>query len=122
MLNIQLLSCREHPEVVWNLRIGVSMKKFLLSLVAVSMLSTPVFAFGGLYSDTVEPSALSQQPVRPCKVGRATCDSYFGLVQLGDCSYEAAMKQGRMTQVNHHDTQVKGWFFFRHITTRVYGE
>lgn len=98
------------------------MKKVLFSLVALFMLSSPVLAFGGLYSDTVEPSALSQQPVRPCKVGKATCDSYLGVVQLGDCSYEAAMRNGKITQVNHHDTAVKGWFFFRHITTRVYGE
>lgn len=98
------------------------MKKIILTLAAVSILSTPAFATGWLYNDTVVPSALSQQPVRPCKVGKATCNNYLGFIQLGDCSYEAAMRNGRMTQVNHHDTQVKGWFFFTHITTRVYGD
>lgn len=98
------------------------MKKIILSLLAVSILSTPVLAKGALYNDTVEPSALSQQPIRPCKVGKATCDNYFGLVQLGDCSYEAAMRAGKITQVNHHDTHTKGWFFFTHTTTRVYGD
>jgi hypothetical protein len=98
------------------------MKKILLSLALVSMLAAPAMATGWLYSDTAEPSNLALQQVRPCKVGRATCDSYFSLIQLGDCSYEAAMKNGRITEVNHHDTYTKGWFFFRHITTRVYGE
>lgn len=98
------------------------MKKLVMSVVAVSLLSAPAFSMGWLYNDTIEPAALSQQPVRPCKVGRATCDNYLGFVQLGDCSYEAAMKNGRITQVNHHDTQSKGWFFYRHTTTRVYGE
>ena len=98
------------------------MKKILFSLMAVCMLSTPVFAFGGLYSDTIEPAALGLQQVRTARVGCSKCDSYFGIVQLGDCSYEAAMRNGKINYVNHHDTQVKGWFFFRHITTRVYGE
>lgn len=98
------------------------MKKFILSLAALAVFSSPVMAAGFLYNDTVEPAALSQQPINSCKVGKAKCDNYFGLVQLGDCSYEAAMKNGRISHVNHHDTQVKGWFFFKHITTRVYGD
>ena len=98
------------------------MKKFILSLAALSMLSAPVLAAGALYSDTVEPSVLAQQPIRSCRVGKATCDNYLGLIQLGDCSYEAAMKNGKISQVNHHDTYTKGWFFYKHITTRVYGE
>lgn len=86
------------------------------------MLSTPVLAAGLLYNDTVEPAVLSQQPVRPCKVGKATCINFMHMVQLGDCSYEAAMKNGHITQINHHDTYTQGWFFYSHITTRVVGE
>lgn len=98
------------------------MKKVIFTLVLASMLSTPALAVGWLYNDTIEPSALAQQPVRPCKVGKATCDNYLGFVQLGDCSYEAAMRNGKITQVNHHDTHTKGWFFYKHIVTRVYGD
>lgn len=98
------------------------MKKIILSLAILSAVSTPVMAAGYLYSDTAEPAVLSQQVIRSCKVGKATCDNYMGLVQLGDCSYEAAMRNGKIGQVNHHDTYTKGWFFFKHITTRVYGE
>lgn len=97
------------------------MKKIVL-LLAVLFLSTPAFSAGWLYNDTIEPSMLAQQPVRPCKVGKAVCDNYLGFVQLGDCSYEAAMRNGHITQVNHHDTQMKGWFFYTHKITRVYGE
>jgi len=98
------------------------MKKVYLTLAAIAMLSTPAFATGLFYNDTIEPSVLSQQPVTPCRVGKATCDNYMNLVQLGDCSYEAAMRNGKITKVNHHDTQTKGWVFFSHITTRVFGE
>lgn len=97
------------------------MKKVILSLVAISLLSAPSIAAGWLYNDTVVPSDLAVQPLGSCKVGKATCDNYFGLVQLGDCSYEAAMRNGKINNVNHHDTHIKGWFFFNHITTRVYG-
>ena len=98
------------------------MKRIILSFAIIGMINAPVMAAGCLYSDTVEPSALSSLSVRPCKVGKATCDNYLGMVQLGDCSYEAAMKNGKITQVSHHDTAIKGWFFFKHITTKVYGE
>lgn len=98
------------------------MKKFIMTAVAVSMLSAPVLAEGIFYNDTVMPSMLSNQGIRSCKVGKATCDNYMNMVQLGDCSYDAAMRNGKITQVNHHDTYTQGWFFFKHITTRVYGE
>lgn len=98
------------------------MKKTIFSLAAIAMLSAPVFATGFLYNDTVEPTALSQQQVTSSKAGRAECNNYFGMVQLGDCSYEAAMKNGRIAHVNHHDTRTVGWFFFKHIVTKVYGD
>jgi len=98
------------------------MKKICLTMLAAAMLSTPAMATGFMYNDTVEPSALGLQNVGNCRVGKAKCDNYLGFVQIGDCSYEAAMKNGKITHVNHHDTQTTGWFFFKHITTRVYGE
>jgi hypothetical protein len=101
---------------------GNNMKKIILSLVAVAALSTPVFAKGVIYENSTEPSTLSLQTQKACKVGTATCKNYFGLVQIGDCSYEAAMKNGKITQVHHHDNQVKGWFFLKRQTTKVYGE
>lgn len=98
------------------------MKKTILSLAALAMLSAPAFATGFLYNDTVEPTTLSQQQVTSSKVGRAECTNYLGFVQLGDCSYEAAMRNGRICHVNHHDTCTKGWVFFKHIVTKVYGD
>lgn len=97
------------------------MKKICLTMLAAAMLSTPAMATGFFYNDTVEPTALGLQNVSGCKVGKSSCNNYFGIVQLGDCSYEAAMRNGKITQVNHHDTYTKGWVFVKHITTRVYG-
>ena len=99
------------------------MKKVLFSLAMFSVLSMPVLAKEGLiYSDTVIPSRLANQAITSCKVGKAECQNYFGLVQLGDCSYDAAMKNGRISHVKYHDTQIKGWFFLKHKITRVYGD
>lgn len=98
------------------------MKKLILSIVAVAAMTAPVLAAGAIYENSTEPAVLSLQTSRVCKVGTATCKNYFGLVQLGDCSYDAAMKNGKITQVHHHDTKTKGWFFLKRQTTKVYGE
>lgn len=98
------------------------MKKIFLSLAALSVLSLPAMAGGIIYENTQEPVTLSIQTKNFCKVGTATCKNYFGLVQVGDCSYETAMKNGGIKNVHHHDTKTKGWFFCKKKTTKVYGQ
>ena len=102
---------------------GNLMKKVLLGFAVLALLcqATASYAFG-IYEDTTEPVRLSTQANSSCKVGTATGKSYLGIVNLGDCSYEAAMRNGKITQVHHHDKETKGWFFYKQITTKVYGE
>ena len=101
------------------------MKKTLFSLVLMALLliiSPTAFAFE-IYSNINTPATLSLQTPRVTKCGTASCKIYwFGIVKLGDCSYQAALRNGKMSQVHHQDTQINGWFWLKTITTRVYGE
>lgn len=55
-------------------------------------------------------------------VGRSTCTRLFGKLAVGDCSIDAAMRDGRIYRVHHVDTEVKDYILFQNVTTIVYGE
>ena len=55
------------------------------------------------------------------KRGVATATSYFGIVALGDCSVNAAAKNGKISNITYYDTHVKNICGFKKLTTRVYG-
>ena len=108
---------------IWKMK-GKRMKKTLvvLGLLGFMATSSGAYAIPGIYTDTKEPTVLSLQTPNVTKCGQASCKNYwFGIVKLGDCSYQAAMKNGGITQVHHHDTATKGWFFLNKKTTTVYG-
>ena len=103
------------------------MKKVLATALFAGLLLASSNSFaseaGKIYSNTTTPTKLSTQTAKSAKCGQASCKSYwFNFVQLGDCSYQAAMKNGGINQVHHQDTKVKGWFWKQTITTRVFGE
>ncbi|HBG49556.1 MAG TPA: hypothetical protein DDW90_08670 [Cyanobacteria bacterium UBA9971] len=101
------------------------MKKTLFNLALISSLltiSSSAIAFE-IYSNINTPANLAQQTSKNIKCGVSSCKLYwFGIVKLGDCSYQAALKNGKMSRVQYQDTQTKGWFWLKTITTRVYGE
>ena len=72
-----------------------------------------------LPSLSVNANAASQ-----AKVGKATCTSYVWAVALGDCSTEAAMKNGDISKVHHVDYKGKSYLLGLYIedTLTVYGE
>ena len=57
------------------------------------------------------------------KVGMAECINILGLLAIGDCSMEAAMKSSNIKKVCFVDTKIKS-FLFLHVTTNtiIYGE
>jgi hypothetical protein len=61
--------------------------------------SVPV---GGLFTDLQLPVAVTSN-AQGTKIGIAKCKSVLGLVATGDCSLEAAKKQGGITEVTHVD-------------------
>lgn len=54
-------------------------------------------------------------------VGEASCTKIFFFARLGDCSYEAAKQNGKITNVHHTDMQVTNYFIVLKEKTLVYG-
>ena len=76
-------------------------------LLAVSLLAgcaamavAPVTGF--LYTDVNAPM-IATGSSGPTKVGEAFCESYLGLIAVGDASIDAAMRAGGITQVHSVD-------------------
>ena len=61
--------------------------------------------------------------VQRTKIGKAEATNILGLVVVGDCSIEAAMKAGQITKIHHIDyrTETVLTFYAKKITI-VYGE
>ena len=87
------------------------MKRFwyVLTLGAVGILMgcATLIPIGGLYTDAKLPGiATSNGGVSP-KTGEAQCTSVCALVAFGDCSIDAAKKNGGITKVYNVDVEVK---------------
>ena len=82
---------------------------------------------GVLYTNIKTPLpslSINTNAASQSKVGKATCLSYVWAVALGDCSTEAAMKNGDISKVHHVDYKEKSYFFsiYSEYTVVVYGE
>jgi len=57
-------------------------------------------------------------------VGKASCSWYVWCVAVGDCSVQAAMKNGGISKVHHVDSEITSYFFgiYSRFTTVVYGD
>jgi len=62
---------------------------------------------GGLYQEMKLPVTATGEGAKAPKVGTAMCESYLGLVAMGDASIETAKKNGGITKVHHVDWEVK---------------
>ena len=88
----------------------VIMKKFwftfVLGLVVMLMGCATVIPMGGLYTGVKLPFGATGNNGVSSRTGVAECRSLLGLVAVGDCSIEAAKKNGGITKVNHIDMDV----------------
>jgi len=64
------------------------------------------YPVGGLYTKLTLPVSC-ESDVKSMKTGTSECKSILGWVATGDASYEAAMKNGGITKVNHADWDVE---------------
>ncbi len=55
------------------------------------------------------------------KTGRASCKTVIGIVNWGDCTIKAAMKNGRISKVTAADWEKKFIVVYGVKTLRVYG-
>ena len=60
------------------------------------------FPIGSLFTDVQLPVAVTGN-AQGTKIGVAKCKSVLSMVATGDCSLEAAKKQGGITEVTHVD-------------------
>ncbi len=84
-------------------------------------------AGGTLYADVTAPmpdaAYYGPEATGPVKTGQASYSSILGLVQTGDASIRAAMKDGEITKLHHVDykfTNILG--IIATYTTIAYGE
>ncbi len=106
----------------------LEMKRFIL---------TAIFVFGivfaqtaqayepwgaGIYTGTKETMDVSLQGANlGSKSGKATCQTVFGIVNWGDCSLRAAMKNGRISRVTGADWEKHFVLIYGEKTLHVYG-
>ena len=86
-----------------------------------------LFGCGALYTDIKTPMpslSLQANADSKTKVGKASCTSYVWVVAIGDCSVDAAMKNGGINKIHHVDYEIKSIFFgiYGKHTIVVYGE
>jgi hypothetical protein len=87
------------------------MKRFLfvsaIGAVCILMGCATLIPMGGLYTGTKLPFMATNNSGVSSKTGEAQCISVLNLVAVGDCSIEAAKKNGGITKVNTVDWDVK---------------
>jgi hypothetical protein len=84
---------------------GGYMKRFLFVLSVVSMLMgcATMVPIGGLYTGVKLPMIATSNSSASSKTGEAECISVLSLIAIGDCSIDAAKKNGGITKVNNVD-------------------
>ncbi len=95
------------------------------TLLAVGMLAgcASPFPSGVVYTDLKLPVNITGNGGKAPKVGTAECTSVLSLVATGDCSVEAAKKQGGITKIHYVDWDAKNVLgLFGTYKVVVYGE
>lgn len=76
---------------------------------------------GFIFKEATQPGQTSTH-AQPVKIGTATCTSYFGIVALGDCSINTAMKNGKISILSYYDEDVKNILGYKKVTVKAYGQ
>ncbi|MDE2223256.1 MAG: TRL-like family protein [Candidatus Omnitrophica bacterium] len=104
------------------------MKKKLAYLLLVPVLflvvgcATPIPS-GAFYTEVKFPGGVGDGSTPYTKVGKATSNSYFGLVATGDSSITAAVQNGNIQKIKFIDYTSKNILgIYGEYTTYVYGD
>jgi len=102
------------------------MKKSFAAIVTVSTLMlggcATSYPVGGILTDITLPAGVTEHAAAK-KTGVAKCQSILALVANGDCSIEAAKKDGGITKVSHVDWKANNVLgIIGNYEVRVYGE
>jgi predicted small secreted protein len=82
------------------------MKKIIISTLLASAFTLTGCAtshpVGALYTDINVPVTATSN-ADASKTGTATCKSYLAMIAMGDCSIDAAKRNGNISRVSHVD-------------------
>lgn len=82
---------------------------------------SPVTGFA--FTDVKGPVDTTGNTAYSLKVGTAKCESYLGLVAVGDASIKTAMEDGGITKVHHVDFHSVSYLgIYAKFVVTVYGE
>jgi TRL-like protein family len=76
---------------------------FVLGAVGMLMGCAAMIPVGGLYTGVKFPMIATSNSSASSKTGEANCISVLSLIAVGDCSIDAAKKNGGITKVNNVD-------------------
>ncbi len=78
---------------------------------------------GALYTEVGFPSGVGSGDMQYSKVGKATSNSYFGLIATGDATITAAAQNGGITKIKYVDYKSRNILgIMGEYTTYVYGD
>ncbi len=81
------------------------------------------YPMGGAYTDVTLPLQATNENGTSSKQGKSSCISYVAMVATGDCSIDAAKRDGGITEVHHMDWKAKSILgIIGHYELTVYGE
>jgi len=99
--------------------------RFVVALGAVIMLMgcAMLVPMGNMYTGVKLPMMVTGNGSSSLKTGEATCTSVLGMVALGDCSIDAARKNGGIAKVNYVDWEIRNILgIYGTYKVIVYGE
>ncbi len=93
------------------------------TILSAGCISAPFKPPMGIYSEVSAPLS-TEGPIQiGTKSGEATSKTILGLVATGDCSIQAAAKNGGLTRIDHVDYRYKNILgIVQETTVIVYGE
>ena len=103
------------------------MNRIFATFAVLVLMASALSGCGLLYNNVKMPlPALSMDTSAQSRahVGKASCSSYLWLVNVGDCSVQAAMDNGGITKIHHVDTEFVSYLLgiYWKFTTVAYGE
>ena len=97
----------------------------LVTIIASSVLLSGCAAnypIGAAFTDINLPVQATNEDGTASKQGRSSCVSYVAMVATGDCSIEAAKRDGGIREVHHMDWKVNSMLgIISHYELTVYG-
>jgi hypothetical protein len=95
---------------------------FSLSLIA-SCASVMAPTHGSIYTGVKAGQAATSADGKAVKMGTSKCTNVLGIAAWGDCSIDAAAKNGNISQIHHVDYDAFSVLgVYARFTTMVYGD